>query len=423
LNWEEKAGGLGNPPCGIHPCRHTHFFLHPMIRILLALLVLPMLAARAAAPTEPGLFAVFKTTHGDFTCRLFYEDAPMTVANFVGLAEGSRPFLNLQGGGFVQRPFYDGLIFHRVIDGFMIQGGCPLGTGTGGPGYQFWDEVRSDLVHERPGLLSMANSGPHTNGSQFFITLADTWWLDGKHSVFGEVISGMNVVEAIGIVPRDSNNRPNTPVVIQTIEIVRNGAAAQSFNVRAQGLPPIAAQRPVLTNDAGWNLTYPRQRYTEERIFSSDDLQTWAMQTLPFNFTAPANNTVAAPNATGKDRHFFRVATIDYGFVRSSATGQRVDLTFQSHAFHFILDCVLPPAQTHEKQILGTGTFNGGAPSNLDYRWYQRRNHAEFLFILDGFVQIDVFLRFTSETGGTFTGTVWSGNGFPVFGTFTLAPL
>ncbi len=129
-------------------------------------------------------FAKFSTSEGDFKARLFDDKAPKTVANFVGLAEGTKEFTDPKSRAKVTRPFYNGLIFHRVIDGFMIQGGCPLGTGTGGPGYQFADEFGPGLRHDREGLLSMANAGPNTNGSQFFITLAPTGWLDNKHADF-----------------------------------------------------------------------------------------------------------------------------------------------------------------------------------------------------------------------------------------------
>lgn len=166
------------------------------------------------------IHAHFTTSLGPFTVRLFDEDAPKTVANFVGLAEGTREFVDPATRQKVTRPFYDGLIFHRVIDGFMIQGGCPIGQGTGGPGYTFEDEFSPKLKHRGAGTLSMANAGPNTNGSQFFITLAATPWLDNRHTVFGEVTGGLDVVKKIGITPT-RNDRPVTPVMIESVRIAR----------------------------------------------------------------------------------------------------------------------------------------------------------------------------------------------------------
>jgi peptidyl-prolyl cis-trans isomerase A (cyclophilin A) len=168
-------------------------------------------------------FARFTTSEGDFKVLLFDDKAPRTVANFVGLAEGSKEFTDPQTRQKVTRPFYDGLTFHRVIDGFMIQGGCPLGTGTGGPGYQFADEFGPGLRHDREGLLSMANAGRDTNGSQFFITLAPTPWLDNKHAIFGEVVEGMDVVRRIGKTRTGANDRPAKDIVVQSVVIEKAG--------------------------------------------------------------------------------------------------------------------------------------------------------------------------------------------------------
>jgi len=169
----------------------------------------------------PGTYAVFDTTLGKIVIRLLEKEAPKTVANFVGLAEGTKEFRDAKNGQKVKRPFYDGLAFHRVIPNFMIQGGCPLGTGTGDPGYKFEDEFHSSLQHSKPGKLSMANSGPGTNGSQFFITVAATPWLDNHHSIFGEVVEGQDVADKISKVARDRNDRPQQAVVLQKVTIER----------------------------------------------------------------------------------------------------------------------------------------------------------------------------------------------------------
>jgi peptidyl-prolyl cis-trans isomerase A (cyclophilin A) len=167
-------------------------------------------------------FAHFQTTLGDFTVELFDVKAPKTVANFAGLAEGSKEWKHPKTGEKHTKPFYDGLVFHRIIEGFVIQGGDPLGQGFGGPGYQFADEFHADLRHDGVGVLSMANAGPNTNGSQFFITLGPTPHLDRKHSVFGKVVKGLDVIEKIARVQTDRNDRPVTPVVMNKVTIERS---------------------------------------------------------------------------------------------------------------------------------------------------------------------------------------------------------
>jgi len=168
----------------------------------------------------PGTYAEFDTNMGNFTCKLFPKEAPATVANFVGLAEGTKEWQDPRSGQKVNKPFYNGLTFHRIIDGFMIQGGCPLGTGTGGPGYKFKDEFADNLSFDRPGLLAMANSGPGTNGSQFFVTLGTPTHLNHHHTIFGEVVSGMDVVNKIGkVATSPDGNRPLQPVIIKEIKI------------------------------------------------------------------------------------------------------------------------------------------------------------------------------------------------------------
>ncbi len=170
---------------------------------------------------DKGLYATFDTSMGAVICKLFEDKTPVTVKNFMGLADGSKEWTDPKTGQKVKKRFYDGLIFHRVIPNFMIQGGCPLGQGTSGPGYQFQDEIVKDLSFNKPGLLAMANSGPGTNGSQFFITHIATDWLTGKHTIFGEVLEGMDVVTAIGNAPKGVNDRPNTPIVIKKVTITR----------------------------------------------------------------------------------------------------------------------------------------------------------------------------------------------------------
>jgi peptidyl-prolyl cis-trans isomerase A (cyclophilin A) len=168
-------------------------------------------------------YATLKTNRGDIVIHLFDNHAPKTVANFVGLAEGTQDYKVPQTGKASPEPFYDGVVFHRVIENFMIQGGDPLGTGTGGPGYTFKDEFHPELQFDRKYLLAMANAGPGTNGSQFFITTAATPWLNNKHTIFGEVEDEASraVVDEIGTTATGPGDRPVEPVVIETVEIDR----------------------------------------------------------------------------------------------------------------------------------------------------------------------------------------------------------
>jgi peptidyl-prolyl cis-trans isomerase A (cyclophilin A) len=192
---------------------------------LVAILAAATAFAGQDAPAKKGggkVYAHFTTSLGKFTVELFEKDAPKTVANFVGLADGTKEWTDPKTGAKVKKPFYNGLIFHRVIADFMIQGGDPLGTGTGDPGYKFADEFGSGRKMDKAGVLAMANAGPNTNGSQFFITLKETNYLNGKHTVFGEVTDGMDTIRKIGETKTSKpGDRPVTPVVIQTVTIER----------------------------------------------------------------------------------------------------------------------------------------------------------------------------------------------------------
>jgi peptidyl-prolyl cis-trans isomerase A (cyclophilin A) len=171
---------------------------------------------------QPGTYAIFNTSEGQIICRLFEKEAPNTVANFVELAEGKREWTHPTSHKKTSDRLYDGTIFHRVIPNFMIQGGDPMGTGFGGPGYQFADETKgSPHRFDKPGRLAMANAGPNTNGSQIFITVAPTEWLTGKHTIFGEVVEGQDVVEKIANVPRNKQDRPLNDVRVNSVTVER----------------------------------------------------------------------------------------------------------------------------------------------------------------------------------------------------------
>jgi peptidyl-prolyl cis-trans isomerase A (cyclophilin A) len=196
---------------------------------LLAVIGLIMTSCKTSkrADLGDGIFADIKTSKGDIIIRLEQDKTPITVANFISLAEGTNTFVSEEYKG---KKYYDGIIFHRVMKDFMIQGGDPLGQGTGNPGYKFMDEFNDSLVHDKKGILSMANSGPTTNGSQFFITHKPTPWLDNKHTVFGEVVEGMDVVDSIANVAVGAGNKPVEQVTMNTVEIIRNGKEARKFD-------------------------------------------------------------------------------------------------------------------------------------------------------------------------------------------------
>lgn len=204
-----------------------------------------------------GLYAEITTDKGEIILNLEYKKTPMTVSNFVGLVEGS---LNRESE---DEPFYDGLNFHRILDNFMVQGGCPLGTGTGGPGYSFPDEFDSSLRHDSPGILSMANSGPATNGSQFFITHVETPWLNDKHTVFGKIVGNMDIVNSIKQGDR-----------IETVRIHRKGADAEAFIVTSKGFEEMVEQVGSKTEERGKKevsgvLTEIKNRYPDAVITKS----------------------------------------------------------------------------------------------------------------------------------------------------------
>ena len=202
--------------------------LKQSMKLFLLALLVSFTACKDEYPDlEDGMYAEIITNKGTMVANLEFEKTPVTVANFVSLAEGKNTMVD---STFKGKKFYDGIIFHRVIDGFMIQGGDPTGTGTGGPGYKFADEFNDSLVHDKPGILSMANAGPGSNGSQFFITESPTPNLNNRHTVFGELVLGQAVQDSISNVEVGPGDKPVEDVVIETIKIIRKGSAAKKFD-------------------------------------------------------------------------------------------------------------------------------------------------------------------------------------------------
>ena len=287
-----------------------------------------------------GLYAQLETSLGNMTLRLEFEKCPITVCNFVSLAEGTMDTER-------QGPYYDGLTFHRVIKDFMIQGGDPLGTGSGGPGYRFRDEIDFSLLHSGKGILSMANAGPSTNGSQFFITHTDTPWLDGKHTVFGQVVDGMDVLDAIASVAVDSSNKPTEPVTMDKVSIVRVGEKANSFE----------------TGQAAFD-TYLQAKHPNETAGENHLLETQAKD--GYNVTASGLVYKVIEEGTGNQPSSSSYVTIDY-------EGRLIDGTVFDSSYargtpsSFFLSQVIAGFREGVQLMKTGGTIELHIPSDLAY--------------------------------------------------------
>ena len=265
----------------------------PLIVALGVLFVGLNMATVCLQAQEDGIYADFITTKGNFTCRLYYTIAPKAVANFIGLATGTRAWIDAPTGAVRTNSFHNGLTFHRVIKSFMIQGGSPNGLGTDGPGYAFPDEFSPTLRHDGPGVLSMANSGPNSNGGQFFVTVANTDWLNDVHTIFGRVIAGQDVVDAISVVTTDSNSKPLTNVVVQTVSIRRVGTAAQAFDIQAQGLPVVSREPlQIAASGKSTTLTHANRLYAENFLSVSSNLTSWTGSSQGIDVASPVSNTI-----------------------------------------------------------------------------------------------------------------------------------
>lgn len=402
--------------------------------VLLAWLLCGGASRLQAAPTADGLYATFfvkrgAASVGEFSCKLEFTKVPRTVANFVGLAEGARPFVDFQRGHATRRPYYNGITFHRVVAGFVIQGGSPKGDGSDGPGYTFRDEFEATLRHNKAGILSMANSGPNSNGSQFFVTLAATAWLDNVHSVFGEVVEGMNVVNSV-----------QQGDVIERVTMVRNGAAAQAFDAGAHGLPAVQEASPTLAKtQSGFELNYVQPANAEFFVFHSDALATWSRLTgkeLEGVTPAVAPRDVSAVTA-GKVMKFFNVARVQYPdavFTPPSVVGKKLSLANVSSAGPFALDFSLTNTIAGTYVLTVTGSAPLGPHPVSSYTWEQEAYRGRLGASISGMTisngtdpitRANISYVFTSSAGGTAAGsfTTQSGQTLPLNGTFTLSDL
>lgn len=369
-----------------------------------------------------GLYADFTTSLGSFTCMLDFTNAPRTVANFVGLASGQTAWLDVPTGRILKSPFYNGITFHRVVPGFVIQAGSPNGLGTDGPGYGFTDEFSPLLRHDGFGVLSMANSGPDSNGSQFFVTLAATAHLNDVHSVFGRVSSGSNVVYAIGQVAKDSNNKPLSNVVIQNLSIRAVGASAQAFSIQNLGLP-VVTNVPLSITATATNaaLSFTNRLYAENLLYRSTNLTVWSGTNLGVEVSAPVSNRVlVAKSATNE---FFHLAQVNYSGGRpvpKSLIGRTVVLFFDNG--------VGTLTNVFTNAVSGSFTYvpvsqPSGSGGITSYNWivspYRGRLSPIYFSNLAPMV---LHLNPTNAVAGVFSGTVYSGTPFAASGWFTITP-
>lgn len=372
-----------------------------------------------ASLAQEGIFADFTTSQGSFTCELDHARSPQAVANFMALATGDRAWMEEHSGRVVTRPFYDGLGFHRVIAGFMIQGGSPNGLGTDGPGYVFPDAFHPELRHDSPGVLSMANSGPHSNGSQFFITVAPTPWLNDVHTVFGRVIHGYEVVQAISQVDTNDQGQPQAPVHIQSVRIRRVGTAAEAFDLHAQGLPQVVADGlGVARRSGGLTLSFERPAHAELRLREASNLLDWTSQGLGLDLKSGGIGTIE--RGSEESSRFFALTRIQYpSSTRAprSLANHGLTLTFDGGAGTLAVE--------FDDAGGGVYTYSLGSEGTVTESswWIQEVYRGRLSLHTSGLFPMRLRLDFDSETAGKLSGTVQ--NAVPpsdVTGSFVLVP-
>jgi peptidyl-prolyl cis-trans isomerase A (cyclophilin A) len=352
-------------------------------------MVLLAVGSAVAAPSADGLYATLQTTMGNVCFELFYTNVPRTVANFVGLAEGTRPWIDPRTTFVSTKPYYNGIIFHRVDNGFMIQGGSPKGDGSDGPGYTFEDEFDPILRHDRPGIVSMANAGPDSNGGQFFITVAPTEWLDNKHSVFGSVVEGMNIVSNIAAVATDSGDRPLGDVTITNVFITRNGTNAQNFAVTNQALPEVEA---LPLSIAGLSLSAGTATSSYQYVYSSTNLADWS-EAISDYWPVPNGNWRLI--ASSKSKEFFHANRVAYP-IDKNRTGSPI--------LHRIVVTIGSDVITIAPDGIDSGRVRVNSETNAVLTsWDWRTNHKLVGFDLwsDYYPPLGFDLYYASPTNGT----------------------
>jgi peptidyl-prolyl cis-trans isomerase A (cyclophilin A) len=394
---------------------------HRWCAVASVLIVILGSTASSSAQYTNGIYAEFYTSMGSFTCRLEYAYAPRTVANFIGLATGQRAWLDLPSGLAKTNPFYNGTTFHRVIAGFMIQGGSPNGLGTDGPGYEFVDEFTNSLRHDGFGTLSMANSGPDSNGSQYFVAVSPQPQLNDVHTIFGRLYGGSNVVYAINHVATDANDKPLTNVVVQNVVIQRVGTAAQAFDINAQGLPVVTNRLANIAKvSTNLSITFSNQLYTDTRLYFSTNLLAWSAAKFGIDVTLPITTGILTGPVL--PAQFFRIAQVQYPptlYVPKNVLNRTIILTFQSG---------IPGTITSVFDNAGGGSYSwsGGASGPIVFYTYtQAPYRGRFSPVwFNGFPIMVLHLDYDSASIGTFKGTAYptypsSTGSYAVTGTFT----
>lgn len=367
-----------------------------------------------------GIYAEFDTSMGSYTCRLEYAIAPKAVANFIGLATGQRSWLDLPSGAVKTNPFYNGTTFHRVIAGFMNQGGSPNGQGTDGSGYSFVDEFNPGLRHDAFGVLSLANSGPDSNDSQYFITVEPTPWLNDVHTILGRLYGGSNVVYAINHIATDANDKPLTNVVINRINIRRIGTAANAFDINTNGLPVVTnLNLKIAKLGTNVSFTFSNRLYADNRLYSSSNLTSWTGTQLGIETAAPVTNSITQSGSA--PRQFFHGAQIQYPsslFVPPNVLGRAVTLNFTGGNGTVVV--------SFDNAGGGSYTWTLGSPGVVQsYNWIQDPYRGRLWPIyFSGIIPMVLHLDYDSPTAGNFKGTAYPsvGNPFAVSGTFTSSP-
>ena len=394
--------------------------------LITALLVSATHSSAQYAGTN-GIFAEFNTSMGSYTCVLYYAQAPKAVANLIGLATGQRAWLDLPSGVVKTNPFYNGIIFHRVIANFVNQAGSPNGQGTDGPGYVFVDEITNTLQFDKFGVLAMAKTvDPDSNGAQFFVTTSNSLpGLNNIYTIFGQLYGGSNVVYAINHVATDANDKPLVNVVINTIKIVTNGSAATAFNIQAQGLPLVTNLNLRIAKVAtNVSLTYSNRLYAENRIYSSSNLSNWTPNLLGMDNSPPL--VTSNVQSIASSAQFFRGAQIQY----SASTGP--PRSWNGKTLTLVYTSGVSGTNVIVFNSSGGGTYYYAANpvgTILGYSWNQAQLpfNGSFVPLYFSALPDHAFsMHWKNGTSGTFGGYYYSPfypfGATPISGTFTNSP-